>query len=62
VRVEPSMLPDESRIKGEHIVSFFKESGGEGFSRYVEAGLKVEEMPRILEEVKSRMKEAVGNG
>jgi large subunit ribosomal protein L18 len=62
VRVEPSMLPGESRIKGGHIVSFFKESGGEGFSKYVEAGLKVEEMPRILEEVKSRMREAVGNG
>jgi large subunit ribosomal protein L18 len=62
VRVEPSMLPDEGRIKGEHIVSFFKESGGKGFSRYVEAGLKVEEMPRILEEIKSRMREAVENG
>ncbi len=62
VRVDPSMLPDKSRITGGHIASFFKESGGQGFSRYVEAGLKVEEMPRILEEVKNRIREAVGNG
>ncbi|MBO3798760.1 MAG: 50S ribosomal protein L18 [Thermoproteota archaeon] len=62
VRVDQSMLPDKSRIAGEHISRFFKESGGEGFSRYVKAGLKVEEMPRIMEEVKSRLKEAVANG
>lgn len=62
VRVDPSMLPDKSRIAGEHISRFFKESGGEGFSRYVEAGLKVEEMPKIMEEVKRRLREAVANG
>ncbi|NHV98639.1 MAG: 50S ribosomal protein L18 [Thaumarchaeota archaeon] len=62
LRVDPSMLPDKSRITGEHISRFFKESGGKGFSRYVEAGLKVEEMPKIFEEVKGRLREAAVNG
>lgn len=62
VRVDPSMLPDKSRILGEHIINFFKESGGKGFSRYVRNGVKVEEMPMIVDEVKNRIKEAVKNG
>lgn len=61
VRLNPSMLPDKSRIIGEHIAGFFKESGGKGFSRYVETGVEVEEMPRVVEEVKSKMRKAVGN-
>ncbi len=62
VRVDSSMLPEKSRIVGEHIASYFKASGGQGFSGYVEAGLKVEEMPSVFEEVKTRIREGVGNG
>ncbi|MBO3770109.1 MAG: 50S ribosomal protein L18 [Thermoproteota archaeon] len=62
VRVSEEMLPDKSRILGEHIVNYFKASGGRGFSRYVKEGLKVEDMPRIFEEVKNRIREAVEHG
>jgi large subunit ribosomal protein L18 len=61
-RVSPEMLPDKSRITGEHVVSYFKASGGEGFSRYVQEGLKIEEMPKIFEEVKKKMRESVEHG
>lgn len=61
-RVNPGMIPDKSRITGEHVAGYFKDSGGEGFSRYVRERLKVEEMPKIFEEAKRRMREAVGNG
>ncbi|MGQ9595867.1 MAG: 50S ribosomal protein L18 [Thermoproteota archaeon] len=58
MRVSPSMLPEKDRIMGEHIVKYFKASGGEGFSRYEREGLKVEEMSKAFEEVKSRIKGA----
>jgi large subunit ribosomal protein L18 len=62
VRVNESMLPEESRIRGEHIVNYFKASGGRRFSKYVSKGLKVENMPRVFEEVKNRIREAVEHG
>ncbi len=62
VRVNESMLPEESRIRGGHIVNYFKASGGKGFSKYVSEGLKVENMPKIFEEVKNRIGEAVEHG
>lgn len=62
LRVDESMLPEESRIKGEHIVNYFKASEGKGFSKYVSKGLKVENMPRVFEEVKNRIREAVEHG
>lgn len=62
VRVSGEMLPDKSRILGEHIVNYFKAFGGRGFSRYVKEGLRVEDMPRIFEEVKNRIREAVEHG
>ncbi|MCS7138886.1 MAG: 50S ribosomal protein L18 [Crenarchaeota archaeon] len=59
VRVDESLLPDKSRILGEHIVNYFKASGGRGFSGYLSRGLNVEEMPETFEKVKTRIKEAV---
>ncbi|MGQ9478576.1 MAG: 50S ribosomal protein L18 [Thermoproteota archaeon] len=61
VRVDQSMLPGRERLSGMHIVEFFKK-GGKGFSRYVSRGLKIEEMPRIIEEVKAKIREAVEHG
>jgi len=56
IRVDESMLPEESRIIGEHIVNYFKASGRES------KGLRIEDMPKVFEEVKNRIKEAVENG
>jgi len=62
IRVDESMLPEESRLTGKHIVEYFKKSGGKGFSKYVREGLNIDEMPRLVEEVKSRIKEAFEHG
>jgi large subunit ribosomal protein L18 len=62
IRVDESMLPEKSRITGEHIVNYFKASGRRGFSRYVGEGLRVEEMPAVFEEVKRKIREAVEHG
>ncbi|MBO3800281.1 MAG: 50S ribosomal protein L18 [Candidatus Brockarchaeota archaeon] len=62
IKVDESMLPEEGRIVGEHIVNYFKASADRRFSRYVSEGLNVEAMPRIFEEVKNRIKEAVKHG
>jgi large subunit ribosomal protein L18 len=61
-RVNSEMLPDKRRITGEHVVSYFKSSKGEGFSRHVKERLKIEEMPKIFEEVKKRMREDAKHG
>ncbi|MEM3712115.1 MAG: 50S ribosomal protein L18 [Thermoproteota archaeon] len=62
VRVDEAMLPGKSRMLGEHIVDYFKASGGRAFSRYVNEGLRVEDMPKVFEEVKTRIKEVVEHG
>lgn len=62
IRLDESMLPEESRLIGEHIVNYFKASGGRGFSRYVREGLKIEDMPKVFEEIRNRIKEAVEHG
>lgn len=55
-------LVDESRIRGEHIANyakFLKENSPElykrRFSRYIKAGFKIEEYPKIFEETKMKI-------
>ncbi len=57
-------LPDESRLKGEHVAEYAKalrESGlyESRFSGYLKSGFDPSEYPRVVEEVKARLKEAV---
>ncbi len=48
------ILPDEARIRGEHIASYY-EQNPEMFSEYEKRGLKPSELPEHFEEVKSKI-------
>jgi len=58
-----SVLPDESRIRGEHIreyaESLDEEERKKRFSRYLERGLSPEDLPEHFEEIKNRIDEEV---
>lgn len=50
----PEVLPDDSRIRGEHIAQYY-EMRPELFSDYERKGLKPTELPQHVEEVKERI-------
>lgn len=50
----PEVLPDDSRIRGEHIAQYY-EMRPELFSDYERRGLKPTELPQHVEEVKERI-------
>ncbi|MGL4669134.1 MAG: 50S ribosomal protein L18 [Methanobacteriaceae archaeon] len=56
-----SILPDESRIKGEHIAEHAKQLDADGlkkqYSQYLERGLKPEDLPAHFEEFKKKIDE-----
>jgi len=57
------IIPDESRIKGRHIASYWKTIGDEKeqtrkFSKYLKMGLTPEGLPEHLEEVKKNIEKA----
>ncbi len=55
----PEILPDEKRIKGEHIAEWAKKLEKERyqrfFSEYLKAGLKPENLPKHFEEIKKKI-------
>ena len=61
VPCDPEVLPDEDRISGVHIAKYAKmlsgnpELYGRMFSKYLEAGLRPEDLPKHFEEVKARI-------
>lgn len=64
IPVSEEVLPEDSRIKGEHIVNYYKELEAKGlhetrFSLY--SKLNVKEMPEIFEKVKSMIKEKLAH-
>jgi len=48
------ILPDESRIRGEHIAAYY-EQNPEMFSEYEKRGFKPSDLPKHFEEVKSKI-------
>ncbi|MHC1586781.1 MAG: 50S ribosomal protein L18 [Candidatus Hecatellaceae archaeon] len=62
---DPEVLPDESRIRGEHIASYWKSMEDPQlrerfFSQYLKAGLSPEELPKHFEQVKEAILKAYG--
>jgi large subunit ribosomal protein L18 len=61
---DEQVLPDQARVRGEHIASYAKELSSlpeqykRRFSRYLAAGLKPESLPEHFDEVKGRMLES----
>ncbi|MEM3047639.1 MAG: 50S ribosomal protein L18 [Candidatus Bathyarchaeia archaeon] len=59
-----NILPEEVRIKGEHVASYAAETSSNPeeykrrYSRYLKAGLKPEDLPQHFEEVKTRILES----
>ncbi|WP_456327666.1 50S ribosomal protein L18 [Archaeoglobus sp.] len=51
---DPEILPDDSRIRGEHIAQYY-EMRPELFGEYERRGLKPTELPQHVEEVKERI-------
>jgi large subunit ribosomal protein L18 len=63
------VLPPEDRIRGEHIANLARQIREEDpeeyerrFSKYLERGLRPEELPEHFEEVKAKIEEEVGSG
>jgi len=62
---DQEILPDPSRIRGEHIANYAKELSSnpdmykKRFSKYLAAGLKPEDLPDHFEQVKKKMLESV---
>jgi len=50
----PEVLPDDSRIKGEHIAQYY-EMAPERFCEYEKRGLKPTELPQHVEEIKNKI-------
>ncbi len=48
------ILPDESRVRGEHIAAYY-EQNPERFSEYEKRGLKPSDLPGHVDEVKSKI-------
>jgi large subunit ribosomal protein L18 len=60
---DSEVLPDEKRIKGEHIASYWKTLGEESlrekmFSQYLAAGIRPDELPKHFEQVKKAVLKA----
>ncbi len=57
------ILPDEKRIRGEHIADYAsklnKEEYSKKFSNYIKKGLKPEELPLHFDEIKNKIEEIV---
>lgn len=49
------MIPNDERIQGSHIVSYAKHSKTHQFSRYKKENIHVDNMPKLLEEIKSKI-------
>lgn len=47
-------IPDESRIKGEHIAAYFKQNRNH-FKGYESSGIDATQMPQIFEQVKEKI-------
>ena len=67
VPCDPSVLPDEDRIKGIHIAEYAKMLAEKDpaayerqFSQYLARGLRPEDLPQHFEEVKARILSAFG--
>lgn len=56
------MIPDESRIKGSHIVAYSKHAKGNQFSSLKKSNLNLEEMPKALDHVKSKILKETEHG
>jgi len=58
-----SILPDESRIKGEHIVAYAKsldeEEAKKKFSKYFEGGIPPTRLPEHFQEIKKKIDEVI---
>jgi large subunit ribosomal protein L18 len=50
----PDVLPDDSRIRGEHIASYY-EMNPERFGDYEKRGLKPTDLPKHVEDVKAKI-------
>jgi len=50
----PEVFPDDSRIKGEHIASYY-EMSPERFSEYEKRGLKPSDLPAHVDEIRNRI-------
>ncbi len=50
----PEILPDESRIRGEHIAQYY-EIAPERFTEYEKRGLKPTDLPQHFEEIKEKI-------
>ncbi len=58
MKVSPEVLPDEERIRGEHIVNYFRMLGEEAekiFSAYTRNNVNVEDLPNEVERVKNEI-------
>ena len=60
---DPEVLPDEKRVRGEHIASYWKSISDEAqrekmFSQYLAAGIRPDELPKHFEEVKEAILKA----
>jgi hypothetical protein len=58
------VLPDASRLRGEHVAEYarsLRDSGAyeQRFSGYARSGFDPSEYPRLVEEVKAKLREAV---
>lgn len=57
---DEEIIPDEARIRGEHILNYWKrisetEARQHHFSRYLEGGLTLEDLPKHFDEVKAKI-------
>ena len=69
VPCDPSVLPDEDRIRGVHIAEYARELAEKNpaayerfFSQYLARGLRPEDLPQHFDEVKARILQAFGGG
>ena len=51
---DPEILPDDSRIRGEHIAKYY-EMAPERFTEYERRGLKPTDLPKHVEEIKNKI-------
>ncbi|HIP25714.1 MAG TPA: 50S ribosomal protein L18 [Archaeoglobus profundus] len=51
---DPEILPDDSRIRGEHIAKYY-EMAPERFTEYERRGLKPTDLPKHVEEIKRKI-------
>jgi large subunit ribosomal protein L18 len=54
----PEVFPDDERIRGEHIATYYEKVGG--FSEYERRGLKPSDLPTHTDEIKEKIMEMIG--